>query len=314
MNMFKDPPAPPTNSSPAAPVKVDNPPPSVVSRSHEPNTPAQDRWQADQDALDRMDPWRRDGKQTMLVRQADGSVVEVPRRDGGTNGVPATGDPANPGDPAQRFDPVRTEDGKIVLGEGLEFTDQQLRDLVAFKASEDTRQLTVPANPQDYRVELPTDLKLPPGVEFRIDANSPMVPAAQAFAKRHGFTQNQFSELVGLYAASTASETAHFNNARAAEVAKLGDAVNARVDAVRTWLRAMGGSDFDGLNRVLEMAPTAATVAGLEKLMQRFSSQGGGSYSGAHREVNQPERLSTEAYGKLTYSEKKEYAAKFGQR
>jgi hypothetical protein len=76
----------------------------------------------------------------------------------------------------------------------------------------------------------------------------------------------------------------------------------------------MGGSDFDGLNRVLEMAPTAATVAGLEKLMQRFSSQGGGSYSGAHREVNQPERLSSEAYGKLTYSQKKEYAETASQR
>jgi hypothetical protein len=30
--------------------------------------------------------------------------------------------------------------------------------------------------------------------------------------------------------------------------------------------------------------------------------------------VNQPERLSNEAYNKLTYTEKKDYAANFGQR
>jgi hypothetical protein len=174
-DMFRDPPVPPVNPSPAKPVVVGQSNPGV-------NEP-QRRFADMQDRNTAADPWR--DPSVVLTRQADGSIVARPRSDGGSNGTPA-GDgtqPAVPSDPAQRIDPVRTEDGKIVLGEGLEFTDQQLRDLVAFKASEDTRKLTVPANPTDYRVELPADLRLPAGVEFRIDPNSPMVPAAQAFAK-----------------------------------------------------------------------------------------------------------------------------------
>jgi hypothetical protein len=304
-----------TNDKPAQVEVVGNPAPGVIARSHEPSTPAQDRWRTDQDALDRLDPWRRDGKQTMLVRQGDGSIVEVARHDGGTNGVPADGDqPAAPSDPTQRIDPVRTEDGKIVLGEGLEFTDQQLRDLVAFKTAEDARKLTAPAA-ADFRLELPPELKLPPGIEFKLDPNSPIVPAAREFSERNGFSQRQFSELVGLYAASTVGEQHQLATARAAEVQKLGAAAPARIDAVTTWLRAVGGADFGQLAKVLAIAPVAGTIEGFERLMHKFSSQGGGSYSGAHREPPQKAgTVSTEQYARMSYTERKNYAAQFEQR
>ena len=162
VDVFAPPPVPPRNNSPAAPVKVDNPPPSVVSRSHEPNTPAQDRWQADQDALDRMDPWRRDGKQTMLVRQADGSVVEVPRRDGGVNGEPSTGDPANPGDPGQ----ATVEGGKLRIGE-LELSEADILQLMTETAAREARKATMPATAADYTLDLPADFKMPDGQSWK---------------------------------------------------------------------------------------------------------------------------------------------------
>jgi hypothetical protein len=144
-------------------------------------------------AAEKANPWS--DPKVVLERQADGSITSRPRTDGRTIGSPPDGNQrATPGDPQQRIDPVRTEDGKIVLGEGLEFTDQQLRDLVAFKTAEDARKLTAPAA-ADFRLELPPELKLPPGIEFKFDPNSPIVPAAREFAHRNGFSQGQFSEL-----------------------------------------------------------------------------------------------------------------------
>ena len=90
--------------------------------------------------------------------------------------------------------------------------------------------------------------------------------------------------MAGLWASAAASEAVAFNSAKAAEVAKLGDAANARVDAVTGWLKAMGGNHFGALAKVLQLAPVAETVVGLEHLMHRYVSQGGGSFSGAHRE------------------------------
>lgn len=190
---------------------------------------------------------------------------------------------------------------------------QHLDGLTAFKAAEDSRKLSVP-KPTEYKLEFAPDYTLPQGIEWKWDdeGKSPLIGQAREYAAANGINQEGFSKLLGLYAASRVGEIQQLNTAKAAELGRLGENANARVDAVRTWLKSVGGSDFDGLNRVLEMAPTAATVAGLEKLIQKFTSQGSGSYSGAHREVNQPERVSNEAYSKMTYSEKKEYASKFG--
>jgi hypothetical protein len=107
---------------------------------------------------------------------------------------------------------------------------------------------------------------------------------------------------------------ASFNAARTAEVAKLGDAANARVDAVKTWLQAVGGRHFAALAKSLEAAPVAGTIEGFEVLMQKFSSQGGGSYNGANREPpGKQGTLTQDQYDALSYTEKKNYAAKFAQ-
>jgi hypothetical protein len=304
VDVFAPPPVPPRNNSPAAPVKVDNPPPSVVSRSHEPNTPAQDRRQADQDALDRMDPWRRDGKQSMLVRQADGSVVEVPRRDGGTNGVPADGN-----QPAPPVDQQQPGPDRIKVGD-MEFSAEELQGLRERKSIEDSRRALVPASPEDYRTELPADLVLPPGVQVAYSDTDPMVQSSlkslREFCHANGLGQAEYSRLLALDANRVAIEQSMMQRAHAAEMQKLGETRTARLSAVATWLKAFAGEE--GGRALISNLLTAKQVAAYEQMMHRFSSQGGGNYSGAHREVNQPERLSSEAYNKLTYTEKKAYA------
>jgi hypothetical protein len=53
-----------------------------------------------------------------------------------------------------------------LLAEGVELSEQELRDLVSFKASEDSRRLTAPRRVEDFMLELPADLKMPQGVDF----------------------------------------------------------------------------------------------------------------------------------------------------
>jgi hypothetical protein len=77
-DMFRDPPVPPVNNSPAgAPVRVDNPGPAVIARSHEPVTPAQQRWNDQMSAAEKADPWI--NRDVVLTRDAEGKIIASPR-------------------------------------------------------------------------------------------------------------------------------------------------------------------------------------------------------------------------------------------
>jgi hypothetical protein len=299
-----------TNDKPAQVEVVGNPAPGVIARSHEPSTPAQDRWQADRAAAAKGDPWQGDPSKTMLVRQADGSIIEQSRRDGGTNGVPVDGNQLPPGDPQQQPAPDR-----IRVGD-LELTADDLKGLMERKSLEDGRRASMPKDAAGYELALPSDFVLPEGQTYKFATDDPvlgpLLGQAKLVAHDLGIDQNGFSRLPGLFAASQINEQRMIATAGAKELDKLGSNANNRVDAVRTFLRAHLGDELAGaLRRGMH---TERQVVAYERLMQKFTNQGGSSYSGAHREVNQPERLSNEAYNKLTYTEKKDYAANFGQR
>jgi hypothetical protein len=108
-------------------------------------------------------------------------------------------------------------------------------------------------------------------------------------------------------------EQAAFNQARSAEITKLGSNAAGRVDAIGTWLDAMLGSKSAAALR--KSLLLSEQVVAYEKLMRAFVSQGvsgnpGGGRDGAH---GQPERLSDADYQKLSYHEKIEYAQRFQQ-
>jgi hypothetical protein len=253
-----------------------------------------------------------DPSKVVMRKSSDGVVSAHARTDTAQQPDPATA--PQPGhEQQQQPQPAQTDGGKIRLAEGVELTPDEIKALVARKAYEDSRKATAPTKAEDFRLELPADLKMPAGVEFKLDLNHPAVEPARAFALRHGLNQSQFSEMVGVWASAAAAESVAFNNARAAEVAKLGDTANARVDSVTGWLKAMGGNHFGALARVLQLAPVAETVVGLEHLMHRYVSQGGASFSGAHREPHVPGKVSQETYDSYNYAQKLEYASKFDQ-
>jgi hypothetical protein len=301
-DMFRDPPVPPVNPSPAKPV--------VVGQSNAGVNEPQRRFADQQAAAVAADPWK--DPNVVLTRDAEGNIVAQPRRDGGVNGAPA-GDgtqPASPGDPQPQPAPDR-----IRVGD-LELTADDLKGLMERKSLEDGRRASMPKDAAGYELALPSDFVLPEGQTYKFATDDPvlgpLLGQAKLVAHDLGIDQNGFSRLLGLFAASQINEQRMIDAAGAKELDKLGSNANNRVDAVRTFLRAHLGDELAGaLRRGMH---TERQVVAYERLMQKFTNQGGSSYSGAHREVNQPERLSNEAYNKLTYTEKKDYAANFGQR
>lgn len=187
-----------------------------------------------------------------------------------------------------------------------------INENVAFKAAEDVKRMSRPQTPDEYKLELPADFRPPEGIEFKFKDGDPLL--AQAKAVMHEIDsgklsgQQAFSKLLGLYAGAQVADQQTITTARNAEIAKLGAAGPARVTAMNTWLEAMG---VPGLKaRVF----TAGDVQAMESLITRFASQGGAPFSAGGRVApDMPGRVDSATYEKMTFTEKKEYAAKFPQ-
>jgi hypothetical protein len=176
-------------------------------------------------------------------------------------------------------------------------------ELKAFKATEDSKRLTLPQKPDDYKIELPSDFKPPEGVTFEFRADDPLMAQARTFAHEAGISQEGFSKLLSLHAASQVESAAQMQTAKAAEIGKLGVNGPARVTAVTNWLKAVGGPDADTLVRTLDYAPVAGTVQAFENLMRKFSSQGGAAFSQQHR--TQPEAGKIPGYENMSFEQRR---------
>ena len=184
-----------------------------------------------------------------------------------------------------------------------------INENVAFKAAEDSRKLTLPAKPEDYKAELPKDFVTPDGTKVEFKDTDPLFIEARKTAKDMGLTQEQFSRLLSLHAGAMVNNQQTFKTARDAEIAKLGPTAPARISAIQTWLKAVAGPDAATLIGVLDYAPVAGTVKAFENLISRYSSQGAGGFSQSHREPGeQGGRLTEEQYSALPIAQRLDYA------
>lgn len=187
-----------------------------------------------------------------------------------------------------------------------------MRERDAFWAAEQSRKLTLPGKAEDYKLGLPKDFQAPQGIEFQPNENDPILPQARAFALKHGLSQDAFHELVALDAASKIGSQQAIDNAKAAEVQKLGTNGVARKTAVDTWLKAMLGDDLG--KEMSTYTFTAKQVQALETLMARMRSQGASGPQGGPREAPpDAERVSADQYAKMTAAERIDYARRFPQ-
>jgi hypothetical protein len=272
------------------------------------------RWEADQAAADRADPWRDTSK--ILTRDAAGNLVQR-EKTLGADGESRPGKIVDPQDlnAAETTPPAEGERGeKIRFGE-TEYTAKEISEAVAFKAEQDLRKAQIPATAAEYKLELPQDFKLPNGAQVQVapvtdPIKGPAMRAFQEWSFKNGLSQTQFGEALGLYASATSNEQIAIANAAQREMEAAGVNAPVRVDAVSLWLK----SDYPGAAKAfIATLATSKQLDAWESIITRSVNGGAGSFS---RRGNEPEaeKLSDEAYGKLSYNEKKEYAAQASAR
>ena len=167
----------------------------------------------------------------------------------------------------QGSQPAAGGDEKIKFGD-QELTVAELADLRKFKGEQDSRALTLPPTPEAYELKVPENFQLPAGVsKFEFNQNDPFLAQARQLAHRDKISQASFSEILGIYAGQRVAEATVINNARTAELAKLGGAATDRITAIRTFLHGTIGSDQAAaveqmLCAILAIRPRARTAGG----------------------------------------------------
>ena len=229
-------------------------------------------------AFDRLGP--QDQSRYARVRDQNNNPTWQPRSDLAPSPAPkpAVAQPGEP--PAPAAPPASVVDGKLRVGE-FDLSSDDIAALMATKAQADLRATQVPADPSGYKPDLPADLKLPPGIEFKIDVNDPAYKDLANFAHARGWDQEAFSTAIGIFASREAREAAAFNAAVAAERAKLGAVATDRATAIQTWLRSVIQND-DLTGAVMKGLWSAKQVQALEIIASKMTTQGAASFSQAH--------------------------------
>ncbi len=285
-----------------------NPPPAAPSAPGRDSV--QDRWaQPDPDKF-------------ALVRKPGGGTEWVDRatlpseaKAAGT-GVDANAAPGSTKSPDGTNAP-QVVDGHLVLGE-MRISEQDARALMERHALEQSRKATLPATADAYELRLPADFKVPEGQEFKWSTDhpvlGPLINQAREFAAANGLSQETFSKMMGLYAASVVHENNLIAKAAKAELDKLGATATVRVDALATWLRGVCGDRC--ATAIRRQMHTADFVEGLEKIAARMQSGGAANFTQAHRVPDNtlPGRVTEEAYAAMSQGERLAYSQSFDQR
>jgi transcriptional regulator with XRE-family HTH domain len=214
-------------------------------------------------------------------------------------------DPANPADPAA------PQGERFKIGQ-YEISEAELGAMMQRQAAEDLRRATIPATPEAYEAKLSDDFKMPAGVEFKFDANDPSMVAARNLAHAKGWSQQDFSEALGIFAGHVAGQEAALRARAQAEIAKAGVNAPQRVDAVGKFLDSfMGSADAKPLRATLV---TDAHLRFYEKIMSQLAGQGTAPFSQQHRDRPEDGRVSDAVWENMSAGERLNYTRQFDQR
>lgn len=180
--------------------------------------------------------------------------------------------------------------------------------MVTRDAAEQVRRNALPQKPEDVKIELPKEFKLPEGMKFEFDASKPEFSKLQAAAVKHGLSSEAVTDLVGVYAETLVGSESTLAAAKAAEIAKLGNNGPARVTALGTFFDGIGAPEMK------QMLVTESIVRAAEKLVAKFSSQGVASFRQDGREPQQGGgKVSNEEFAKMGPAARLDYARQFDQ-
>lgn len=231
------------------------------------------------------------------TRDATGALLIDGKRADGSEPAPADAPAAEA--------PAATGE-KIKIGE-VELTAEEWAAAASHKAEADLRATQIPARGADYRLELPADMKLPDGIAVKLDPNDPVkgsaLVAATEWAARNKLSQTQFSEMMGLYAASSINEHVDFERRQAAEFEALGTAGPVRIDAVTRWLAANFGA---AAKPVISTLVTKAHVEVFEGIISKLNGRGS-NFTQRGRDTEQA-GIDDATWNSMSYGQRKEYA------
>lgn len=139
--------------------------------------------------------------------------------------------------------------------------------------------------PEDIKFEivLPETVKVPDGMQLKIDDKDPRVPILRDLAVKHGLSQDVITSLVTLDAQMQVQAHAAEQSRIAAEDQKLGANANDRKSAVGNWLKGMkdrnelSGEEYEA---VRVYAVDAAGVSALEKIIAKANGNVPGAGGG----------------------------------
>jgi hypothetical protein len=183
-------------------------------------------------------------------------------------------------------------------------SEGELSAMMERQALDDLRKATMPPTPQDYKLALPENLKLPGDQKFTFDeaGNKATFDAAKAWAHSRGLSQSDFSEMMGLYASHQATVDAALAARSQQEIAKVGINGPQRVDAVGKWITGMVGEK--------DAAPIRATIVTdahlrfYEKIINLTTTQGGASFSQSHRVP--PDTTGIPGYENMSFEQRRQ--------
>lgn len=148
-------------------------------------------------------------------------------------------------------------------------------EVTAFHKTETEKAAALAARkPEDikFEVKLPETVKVPDGMDLKINENDPRVPVLRSLAVQHGLSQDVVNSLVALDAEQQiAMHTAEQARIAAAD-AKLGANAKDRKAAVGNWLKGLkdrnelSGEEYEA---VKIYATDAETVTALEKIIAK---------------------------------------------
>ena len=183
-----------------------------------------------------------------------------------------------------------------------EISESQLGEMMTRQAAEDLKAATLPATPEAYEAKLPADLRLPGDMTYTFNQNDPSLVAARNLAHAKGWSQQDFSEALGIFASHIAGQEAALAERSRAEVAKAGVNAPQRMDAVGRWITGeMGEADAKPIRATIV---TDAHLRFYEKLMSKVSSQGSASFTQSHRAP--PDANPIPGYEHMSFEQRRE--------
>jgi hypothetical protein len=293
-------PAPPSNSPFAQPARDNsgNISPPLEAHTQKPDAPR--RGGITDNAYHSLSP-EDQGKYAAVRRPGDQGGSEWVARSELEASTANSADPTASGPQGERFK----------IGQ-YEISEAELGVMMARQAQDDLRKATIPAAPDAYEAKLPADFKPPAGVEFKFDASNPALVDARNWAHSRGLSQDDFSQMLGLYAAHEAGKEAMLQDRARAEIAKVGPNAGARVDAVGKWLDSfVGAADAKPIRATLV---TDSHLRFFEKIMTQQASQGAAFFDNRHRDRgHQSGTVDDATWASMSPAQKLDYTRQFDQ-